>query len=140
MRRLSLALLLALAPGVALAAGLQLGVDQAARVTLPRPAQDVIIGNPAIADVTVADSRHLIVVGKTYGITNLVVADATGHTMYNSQIVVGGTDDGRVTVFQGQTSSDYACSPRCERAGGTAAAPAAGGGGAPTTGPIPPAS
>src|SRR5271170_2022743 len=114
MRRFTLALLLALAPAAALAAGLDLGVDQAARVTLSASAHDVIIGNPAIADVTVSDSRHLIVVGKSFGITNLVVADATGRTIYNTQVVVGGTDDGRVTMFRGPAVSNYACAPRCE--------------------------
>src|SRR6185312_11597766 len=84
-----LALSLALAPAAALAGSLEVPLDQSAFVALPGPAHNVIIGNPAIADVSVPDQRHLIVTGKGAGVTNLVVTDAAGRPIFDRTIVVG---------------------------------------------------
>ena len=126
MRRLALSLLLALAPTVALGAGLSVGLDEAIRVALPVPAADVIVGNPAIADVSVADRFHLVITGKSYGVTNLVVADAAGRTVLDRRIVVSAPDDGQVSVFHGPDVVTFACAPRCQKL------PSASGGGAPS--------
>ena len=115
MRRLAIALFLTLLPGLAAAAGLSIDIDQAARVTLPRPAHDVMVGNPTIADVTIADQRHLVITGKTYGVTNLMVSDAAGQVIFSRQIVVGSPDENRVSVYRGVEAVTYACSRRCEK-------------------------
>lgn len=99
----------------ALAQSLPVRIDQAARVTLSGSARDVIIGNPAVADVTVIDGRNLIVTGKGYGITNLLVLDGRGRTILDRQIIVSASDDGRVTMYRGPGLYNYSCSPRCER-------------------------
>jgi Flp pilus assembly secretin CpaC len=126
MRNLSLALLLALVPAAASAASLSVSLDQAVRLTLRGPAHDVIVGNPAIADVTVADQRHLVIVGKSFGVTNLMVISESGRTLFNEQIVVGTAGAGRVSLYRGPDAVTYACSPSCERsAGGAASAPPA---------------
>lgn len=118
MRR-PLALLAALAAltigGPVLAQGLPVRIDQASRVTLSAPARDVFIGNPAVADVTIIDGRNLLVLGKSYGVTNIVVLDARGRTILDRQIVVSASDDGRISFFRGPDVYNYACSPRCER-------------------------
>jgi Flp pilus assembly secretin CpaC len=49
--------------------------DQSQLVKLPRPAAEIIIGNPSIADVTVQNGNLLVVTGKTFGITNMIVLD-----------------------------------------------------------------
>jgi len=131
MRKLALALLLALAPVAASAASLSVTLDQAVRLTLKGPAQDVIVGNPGIADVTVADQRHLVIVGKSFGVTNLVVIGASGRTLFNRQIIVGASNDGRVSVYRGPTATSYSCSPGCQVSTGAAAAP-------PPSAPTPP--
>jgi len=116
MRRLALTLMLAaLAPAAAFAESLAVNIDQGARVTLPRPAHDVMVGNPAIVDVTVLDDRHLMVLGKSYGVTNIMIADNTGRTIFSRQVVVSAPDDNRVSVYRGADVYNYACSPRCER-------------------------
>jgi hypothetical protein len=116
MRRLPLALLLAvLAPATALAQSLAVNIDQAARVTLSRSAKDVMVGNPGIADVTVLDERHLMITGKAYGVTNLMVADASGRTIFSRQVVVSAPDSNRISLYRGPDVYNYACSPRCER-------------------------
>src|SRR6476619_4030808 len=64
-------------PGTARATeDLIVNYDQSQLVKLPRPAAEIIIGNPAIADVNVQNSNLLVVTGKTCGITNLIVLDA----------------------------------------------------------------
>ncbi len=117
MRRLPLAALafaLALA-GPALAESLQVRIDQAARLVLSSPARDVIVGNPAVADVTIIDGRSLIVTGKGYGVTNLIVVDRAGRTIVDRQVVVSGPEGGQVSFYRGASVYNYSCSPRCER-------------------------
>src|SRR5512146_678458 len=53
-------------------------VDRAKVLRISQPADVVIIGNPAIADATIQDSRTLIITGRSYGTTNLIVLDKQG--------------------------------------------------------------
>ncbi|HRD46591.1 MAG TPA: pilus assembly protein N-terminal domain-containing protein [Caulobacter sp.] len=99
----------------AAAQNMPIRIDQAARLVLSGSARDVIIGNPAVADVTVLDGRTLVVTGKGYGITNLIVVDGRGRTILDRQIIVSASDDGRVTMYRGPDLYNYACAPRCER-------------------------
>ncbi len=112
---LSLALVSA---GAAQAQSLSIRVDQASRLALPGVARDVVVGNPAVADVTVLDGRNLVIVGKGPGVTNLLVVDARGRTLLDREVVVGGGDQGRVAYIRGGSIQTFACSPRCERIGG----------------------
>lgn len=129
MRKLALSLALALAPVAALAATLEVPLDQSAFVALPGPAHNVIVGNPSIADVSVPDQRHLIITGKGAGVTNLVVTDSNGRAIFDRQIIVGAQVGGRVALINGSQVVSYTCAPTCEQAssGGVAApvAPAA---------------
>lgn len=101
--------------GVAWAQGLPVRIDQATRVALSAPARDVFIGNPSVADVTVIDGRNLLLMGKAYGVTNIVVLDARGRTILDRQIVVSASDEGRISFYRGPDVYNYACAPRCER-------------------------
>ena len=74
----STVLLVAPAIGTAQSASLNVEIDQAQRVQLRGPAGSVIVGNPAIADVTVVDSNTLYITGKGYGVTEIVAVDAIG--------------------------------------------------------------
>ena len=103
------------AAGAARAQSLPVRIDQVTRVTLPAPARDIVIGNPSVADVTVIDGRNLLVMGRVYGVTNLVVFDGAGRTILDRQIVVSASDEGRVSFYRGPDVHNYACAPRCER-------------------------
>jgi Flp pilus assembly secretin CpaC len=119
MRRLLLGLTLAAAAlsGAAQAASsLVVPIDQSAALTLPRGTRDVLIGNPAIADVSVLSSGKAVVLGKGYGVTNLVVIDQLGRTVMDRQIVVS-APEGRVSVIRGAKIADYACGSGCEKVG-----------------------
>lgn len=120
---LAVALTALAAAGSALAQSMPVRIDQAARVSLSASARDVIIGNPAIADVTVIDARNLLVTGKSFGVTNLVVIDGRGRTILDRQIVVSAGDEGRVSIYRGAGLQDYACSVRCQSTGEAAPAP-----------------
>jgi hypothetical protein len=123
----------------AAAEALSVPLSETRPVTLGGSATDVLIGDAAIADVTVIDHHHLLVHGKAFGRTNLVVMDAAGRTVFSSPIVVDAGDEGHVSVYRGAQQSDYSCSSRCERVSGAASANPAGapsGPAAPITAPL----
>ncbi|MBS0410071.1 MAG: pilus assembly protein N-terminal domain-containing protein [Proteobacteria bacterium] len=116
MRRLAaLVLLTAALPGMALAQALSVTIDQAQRLTISRPAKDVIVGNPAMVDVAILDEHHLLLTGKSYGVTNLLVTDALGRAIVSRQMIVSPPEQNRVSVYRGGNVTSYACSGKCER-------------------------
>jgi len=89
-------------------------IDQAQRVQLRGPAGSVIVGNPAIADVTVVDANTLYITGKGYGVTEIVAVDAIGRTVFQSQIVVtDGAGSGRVRIWRAGQATEMACAASC---------------------------
>ncbi len=90
-------------------------VDHAKVVRLDQPAATVIVGNPSIADALVYDPEMLVVTGKSYGVTNLILLDAAGTTIGDMTLHVRADNDGIVTVQRGGTRLSYACAPNCER-------------------------
>jgi len=115
MRRLILAFLIALAPAAALADGMLAPLNEVVRVSVSVPIKDVVVGNPAIADVTVADQHHLLIFGKQFGTTNLIVTGLNGRTLIDRQLTVPAhtPDFGQVTVVSGTTVKDYYCTTAC---------------------------
>lgn len=92
----------------------QVTVDHAKVLRLPEKAQTVIIGNPAIADVTVQRNGVMIVTGKSYGVTNLIALDATGALLAESSVRVGAASDSILTVQRGLERESYSCTPNCQ--------------------------
>ena len=90
-------------------------VDQAKILRLEEPAHTVVIGNPAIADALVQSREMLIVTGKSYGVTNLIVLNADGATVEDLLLHVRGDESGIVTVQRGSARLSYSCAPSCER-------------------------
>ena len=97
-------------------------IDQSAAISLPAGAQKVMIGNPAIADINVIDARTAVLLGRSFGATNVLVLDARGRTLMERQIVVSAPDANRISVYHsdplglyGQKVENFTCSPRCER-------------------------
>ena len=119
MRRLPLAMIAvlgAISTAAEAAPALMAPINQSVPINLPRGTRDVLIGNPAIADVSVLDSGKAVLVGKGYGVTNLVIIDQLGRTVLNRQVVVA-APTGNVSVIRGAKVEDYACASRCEPAG-----------------------
>lgn len=90
-------------------------IDEARLVRLDSDAAQVIVGNPAIADVTAQSSRILVVTGKSYGSTNLIALDASGREIYEAKLGVGEGDRRLVRVYKGTLRQSLHCAPECER-------------------------
>ena len=108
----------------ATAAPLSVYLDQGSKVRLPGAARNVVVANPRVADVSLLGARDLVVIGKGYGVTNVIVTDALGRTLFDRDIVVSAPDSGQVSYIRGGETRGFSCSPRCQPIGGdTTAAP-----------------
>lgn len=114
-RSLCLAVLFAGATiGVAMAAApIDVKVNMARILRINSPAATVIIGNPGIADVTIQDPKTLVLTGKSYGQTNMIVLDKAGNPIADTliQVIQGQTDT--VTMYNGGARATLACAPTC---------------------------
>ena len=88
-------------------------IDQANLVRLDRPAAEIIVGNPSIADVSVQSGKLLVVTGKSYGRTNLIVIDADGKQVINKFLSVTEPGPGYIMVHRGSAQGTYFCAPNC---------------------------
>lgn len=78
------------------------------------PAATVIIGNPAVADVTIQDPQTLILTGKSFGRTNMIILDANGDPIADTVVEVAQLKSDTVTVFMGAQRTSVACAPSCQ--------------------------
>lgn len=78
------------------------------------PAATVIIGNPAIADVTIQDPQTLILTGKSFGRTNMIILDSNGDPIADTMVEVAQLNTDTVTVFLGAQRTSMACAPNCQ--------------------------
>ena len=114
---LCLSLATALAPAPVLAADgapINVNVNMARILRINAAAATVIIGNPGVADVTIQDPQTLVLTGKSYGQTNLIVLDSAGNPIADTLIEVVQMQAGVVTVYQGQARTSLACAPVCQ--------------------------
>ena len=88
-------------------------VDRAKVMRVSRPADIVIIGNPAIADATIQDNQTLIITGRSFGTTNLIVLDAAGQAIADEVLIVAAPNDQVVTVYRRASRQTYSCTPEC---------------------------
>lgn len=89
-------------------------VNMARILRINAPASTVIIGNPAIADVTIQDPQTLILTGKAYGQTNLIVLDSRGSPIADTMVEVIQDLAGTVTVYMGDRRTSLSCEPICQ--------------------------
>jgi hypothetical protein len=105
-------------PEASLAAGsaiVDVTIDQARLIRLKSDAAQIIVGNPAIADVAAQDARLLVVTGKSHGTTNLIVLDGEGREIFNAQLGVREGGVRQVTFYRGTSRQSYHCAPDCQR-------------------------
>lgn len=89
-------------------------MNQAKIVKLARPADTIVIGNPAIADAAVQDSSTIVLTGKGFGVTNLVVLDTDGNPIVDEQVVVSRDSPFSVRVYKRANVQTLSCTPMCE--------------------------
>jgi Flp pilus assembly secretin CpaC len=87
-------------------------IDQARLVNVPTGTEALIVGNAAIADVTLLkQGATMIVTGKGFGETNFIALDGAGKPLAQSLIrVVGGN---ALIVQRGMGRQSYSCAPQC---------------------------
>jgi len=110
----ALALLASLAAPLP-AAAVNVNMDQSTVVDLAAPAGSIVVGNVSIADVSLINPRRIAILGRSFGLTNVIVTDRMGRTIFQQEVNVAAAASGRVSVYRGPLVSDFACAPRCER-------------------------
>ena len=99
----------------AYAADFKVPVNESKALHLATPAATVMIGNPAIADVTIENARLLYVMGRSYGTTNLIILNNEGKQVADMNVSVTSQSASAVTLTRGTGQLSYNCTPRCER-------------------------
>ena len=94
--------------------GIQVVMNQAKIVKLARPADTIVVGNPAIADAAVQDANTIVLTGKGFGVTNLVIMDAEGSPIVDEQVYVTRQDDRSVRIYRRSEVQTLSCTPLCE--------------------------
>ena len=94
--------------------GIPVVMNQAKIVKLARPADTIVIGNPAIADASVQDATTLVLTGRGFGVTNLVVLDADGAPIVDQQVIVSRDNPNSVQVYRRAAVQTLSCTPYCE--------------------------
>lgn len=103
-----------LSSGGARAEDLVVQYDQARLLVLSEPAANIIVGNPSIADVTLKSTKLLVVTGKTFGVTNLMILNDDEKVIFNSRVMVKADDTKVVSLNRGGSIETYNCLPKCE--------------------------
>ena len=96
--------------------GIQVVMNQAKIVKLARPADTIVIGNPLIADASVQDATTVVLTGKGFGVTNLVVLDSEGAPIVDEQVYVTRQDARSVRIYRRAQVQTLSCTPLCESA------------------------
>jgi len=107
---------------ISLQAGTALAQDGPVKVTVDRAkvfriedgASAVIVGNPFIADVAMFDENTVVITGKSYGTTNLVILDVNSKPIVDEVITVSGSDEDVVSVYKKSARVTMSCNPTCE--------------------------
>ncbi|MHA7774865.1 pilus assembly protein N-terminal domain-containing protein [Roseibium sp. M-1] len=89
-------------------------VDRAKIFRIAEGASAVIVGNPFIADVAMFDQNTVVITGKSYGTTNLVILDANNKPIVDEVITVRASEDDVVSVYRKAERTTLSCSPSCE--------------------------
>lgn len=101
-------------PALADGAPVSVKVNMARILRINAPAATVIIGNPGIADVTIQDPQTLVLTGKSYGQTNLIVLDSMGNPIADTLVEVVQDLANVVTVYMGDKRGSMSCAPVCQ--------------------------
>jgi Flp pilus assembly secretin CpaC len=89
-------------------------LNHAKDLKLDQPVSKVIIGNAEVADATVADPRTIVLTGKAFGTTNLVLLDADGNALLDERILVSIDEGNTVRMYRQTERTVLSCTPSCE--------------------------
>lgn len=94
--------------------GIKVTLNQVTLVKLNEQITDALIGNPAIADITIQTGKSFIITGKSYGRTNIILLNKRGETIFNKTISVDDQKNEIVRLQRGSARISYTCSPNCQ--------------------------
>lgn len=89
-------------------------MDHVSAFTFKHDVDQIVIGNPGIADVTVRDKSKVLIFGKAPGVTNLFLLDADGNEVDNLIVRVRATGSEMLTFHRGGQRSTFNCMTICE--------------------------
>lgn len=89
-------------------------VDRAKVFRIEDNASAVIVGNPFIADVAMFDEKTVVITGKSYGTTNLVILGRDNKPIVDEVITVRASDNDVVSVYRKASRATLSCNPVCE--------------------------
>ena len=89
-------------------------LNQITLVKLDEPIRDALIGNPAIADITIQNGKTFIITGKSYGRTNIILMNKKGETIFNKSVYVDDDNQNVVRIQRGNMRLSYTCTPHCQ--------------------------
>lgn len=110
----ALAVLLGATAAAYAEAGIEVIMNQAKIVKLARPADTIVVGNPAIADASVQDATTIVLTGKGFGVTNLVVLDESGAPIMDELVTVARSTASSVRMYRRAEIQTLSCTPFCE--------------------------
>jgi Flp pilus assembly secretin CpaC len=88
--------------------------NQAKVFRISRPADTIIVGNPDVLSATIQDLQTVVLTGKNFGTTNMIVLDAEGEAILDELFVVEDNERSTVRVFSGAQPTTFACSESCQ--------------------------
>ncbi|TWB16485.1 putative type II/III system pilus formation protein [Rhizobium sp. ERR 1071] len=94
---------------------LRVYMDHARVLKLDRPVSKVIVGNSQVADATVADPKTIVLTGRSFGTTNIILLDTDGNAIVDEQILVSIDEGNTVRVFRQTDRAVLSCTPNCEQ-------------------------
>ncbi|HBK92168.1 MAG TPA: hypothetical protein DDZ68_10905 [Parvularcula sp.] len=89
-------------------------MDQVAPYVFKQDVDQIVVGNPGIADVTVRDKSKVLIFGKSPGLTNFYLFDAEGKEIDNLIVRVRSTGNEMLTFHRGAQRATYNCMTQCE--------------------------
>jgi len=93
---------------------IRVNVDEASVVELAAAPSMVIVGNPMIADATVHHGNILVIHGKNYGSTNVIVLDHDSQQIANLSLSVVSSGGYELSLHRGSGRVSFNCAPLCE--------------------------
>ena len=111
---LGAALFAAAVPAAYADQGIEVTMNQAKILKLSRPADTIVVGNPEIADASVQDASTVVLTGRGFGVTNLVVLDEAGVPIIDEQVTVTRSTASTVRIYRRSSIQTLSCTPYCE--------------------------
>ncbi|TDH39378.1 hypothetical protein E2A64_01925 [Pseudohoeflea suaedae] len=94
---------------------IRVSMDHARIIKVDRQISKVIVGSSSVADVAIADSSTIVLTGKSYGTTNLVVLDMEGQPIVDEVVLVAVDEANTLRIYRQTERTVFSCAPSCEQ-------------------------